>query len=338
MNTIESYIMSGPFGAADECAKITIDDPSQAYTMPDVMVADKEYTLSFWVRSDNGGVITVCGSQINTPTSKWQKQVITFTASKQNLTFAFGNIGVYYIYQVKLEKGNKATDWTPAPEDTEQSIDDVNESVSTKFLEQTASIINTCEGIILSAAEKYVETSDYEDFRKDIEAQLSMTANAIVAEFNSAFAELGPISDQYDKLRKSIAFDKNGITISTGSERAVSLHIDNDLIYFEKDGVPSGTWDGKNFNTGNIRVEVEERAQFGNFAFIPRRDGSLSFLKVEHNTGFYARLASNTMSIYGVHPTLEDNVLIISEDDKILSTLDGTTLTLVGQNLSEEDS
>ena len=55
------------------------------------------------------------------------------------------------------------------------------------------------------------------------------------------------------------------------------------MIEFRKNGVAIGWWDGTDFHTGNIVVEVQERAQFGNFAFVPRTDGSLSFLKVGGN-------------------------------------------------------
>ena len=41
-----------------------------------------------------------------------------------------------------------------------------------------------------------------------------------------------------------------------------------------------GFWDGVDFHTGNIYVDVREQARFGNFAFVPRGDGSLMFLKV----------------------------------------------------------
>ena len=52
------------------------------------------------------------------------------------------------------------------------------------------------------------------------------------------------------------------------------------MIQFTKNGTPIGWWDGNDFHTGNIVVEVNERAQFGNFAFLPRSDGSLMLLKV----------------------------------------------------------
>ena len=71
----------------------------------------------------------------------------------------------------------------------------------------------------------------------------------------------------------------DGLAIKAG-EGTMSLRIDNDLIIFEKNGQQFGHWDGVDFHTGNIVIEVTERAQFGNFAFVPRSNGSLSFLKV----------------------------------------------------------
>jgi hypothetical protein len=82
-------------------------------------------------------------------------------------------------------------------------------------------------------------------------------------------------------LYKYISFSGDtAITIGSG-DSTITLEIDNTKgIVFKKNGVSFGRWDGNNFYTGNIVVEVNERAQFGNFAFIPRSDGSLSFLKV----------------------------------------------------------
>ena len=61
----------------------------------------------------------------------------------------------------------------------------------------------------------------------------------------------------------------------------MQLRLDNDVVRFFKNGKEFGWWDGVDFHTGNIYVDVYERAQFGNFAFVPRSDGSLSFLKVD---------------------------------------------------------
>ena len=82
-----------------------------------------------------------------------------------------------------------------------------------------------------------------------------------------------------ERIEKHFEFTTNGLLIKAG-EGTMNLILDNDLIRFVKNGQQFGWWDGVNFHTGNIEVEVNERAQFGNFAFVPRSNGSLSFLKV----------------------------------------------------------
>ena len=93
---------------------------------------------------------------------------------------------------------------------------------------------------------------------------------------------------EYDSIVKQIRdkeFDKE-ITLrdkqhELDKENSLKLKLDNDMIQFTKNGTPIGWWDGNDFHTGNIVVEVNERAQFGNFAFTPRSDGSLMLLKVK---------------------------------------------------------
>ena len=91
----------------------------------------------------------------------------------------------------------------------------------------------------------------------------------------------GDVQSKFTQLYKYISFSGDtAITIGSG-DGSLTLELDNEKgIVFSKNGVAFGTWDGNNFYTGNIVVRLNERAQFGNFAFIPRSDGSLSFLKV----------------------------------------------------------
>ena len=86
--------------------------------------------------------------------------------------------------------------------------------------------------------------------------------------------------EQFAEIYKYISF-KNGDIILGAGDSAITLVIEHDRISFRKSGVELGYWNGTDFHTGNIVVEVNERAQFGNFAFIPRSNGSLSFLKVK---------------------------------------------------------
>jgi len=162
-------------------------------------------------------------------------------------------------------------------------------------------------------------------YYKDIDEtyKLEIAAASLAAQIEEATLAL---KTAVNNVNKHFSFTQDGLVISSG-ENQMSIRIDNDLVMFEKNGVLFGWWDGINFHTGNILVEVNDRAQFGNFAFIPRSDGSLSFLKVEHNTGFYIRLTGGIMVIYGAYPTLEDTTLLISD---ISGELDGTTLILGG--------
>ena len=91
------------------------------------------------------------------------------------------------------------------------------------------------------------------------------------------------LKTKFNQVYKHISFSENGIIIAGSG--GLELVLDDGLILFRKNGVSFGWWDGVDFHTGNIIVNVNERAQFGNFAFVPRSDGSLSFLKVGEVSG-----------------------------------------------------
>ena len=147
--------------------------------------------------------------------------------------------------------------------------------VKQQILIQTTQIMNDCEQIILSSLESYVETGDYESFKSTVESQLSVLSNKITMDFNSAITQItnvnGDLQKVVETLEKHFDFSIDGMLIKAG-EGAMELLLDNDVIRFRKNGVEFGWWDGVNFHTGNIFVEVEEIAQFGNYGFVPFED------------------------------------------------------------------
>lgn len=167
--------------------------------------------------------------------------------------------------------------------DTRDKVDSVESVLRSEIREQSTSLTRDTEQIIMSALEEYQKTEDAEEFRKTLEAELKIMADQISLNFETTSEQItavnGELQPVLEDLQKHFDFNVNGLTIRAGSGE-MQLVLDNDVIRFIKNGEEFGWWDGVNFYTGNIVVNVEERAQFGNFAFIPRSNGSLSFLKV----------------------------------------------------------
>lgn len=165
------------------------------------------------------------------------------------------------------------------------AVSSLADEVEGMFRTNNAEIITTAQGMIATASESYVKTDEYGAFKSDIESKIETNANSITTTFSQTTEKIddvnGDIQAKFTELYKYIKFSgETAITIGSG-DGAVVLEIDNEKgIAFKKDGVQFGLWDGVDFYTGNIIVKVTERAQFGNFAFIPRSDGSLSFLQV----------------------------------------------------------
>lgn len=150
----------------------------------------------------------------------------------------------------------------------------------------------SAESIMFSSTQKNIETviSDLEtqDAVTNTKLQNQQTiietfSNETSIRLNDHDSQISDINselqDTVTKINKYIKFDENGIELGEGAS-ALKLRIDNDRISFLNNDVEIGYWDGVNFYTGNITVRVDERAQFGNFAFIPRTDESLMFMKV----------------------------------------------------------
>lgn len=166
---------------------------------------------------------------------------------------------------------------------TGKTVDETISDTQTAMSQQNAETIALCNQAIKDALDAYVEDGDYAKFVETVQEQMTNMEDTITKNFKTnsdQTKEVGSdLDNRFQELRKYIRFGENGIEISAG-ENALKLVLDNNVIYFEQNGVQKSWWDGNDFHIGNIKVDVSERAQFGNFAFIPRSDGSLMFLKV----------------------------------------------------------
>ena len=167
--------------------------------------------------------------------------------------------------------------------DTRQSVDRVESEMRSELEQQVTSLTRDSERIIMAALESYVETDDLDSFRQTVKSEMSVMAEKISMNFEATTTQVtdinGDLQTVVENLQKHFDFTVDGLTIKAGAG-SMELVLDNDIIKFMKNGQQFGWWDGVNFHTGSITVELNERAQFGNFAFVPRSNGSLDFLKV----------------------------------------------------------
>lgn len=120
---------------------------------PSKLIKGETYTVSYWAKFSRNVVSNgrlLCeflnpAAPVTAPllSTEWQRYVFTGTApataptAQRAIVFYLGdewkNGDVLYVSSLKVEKGNMATDWSPAPEDVDADIDDAAKT-ATNFL------------------------------------------------------------------------------------------------------------------------------------------------------------------------------------------------------------
>lgn len=147
--------------------------------------------------------------------------------------------------------------------------------VKKQVLTQSTQLLNDAEGITAKALKEFVETGEFHTLKEYTESEFKEVPGKISASFNESKELIdnvnGDLQAVVEKLEKHFEFTVDGLVIKAG-EGSMELLLDNDIIRFRKNGAEFGWWDGVNFHTGNIFVDVDEIAQFGNYGFVPFED------------------------------------------------------------------
>jgi len=158
-----------------------------------------------------------------------------------------------------------------------------NNKVVTYVETKSSEIAQSTESIRLQVAAEHVSKTEYEQFSQTVRNILAMDENGTTMLFNTineAIAEVdGKTESNYSNILKYIRFEDGNIILGEqGNE--ITLTISNDRITFMQNGVEVAHLSDNNLYIGNAIIKAGGRLQLGNFAFVPRSDGSLSFLKV----------------------------------------------------------
>ena len=224
------------------------------------------------------------------PPSGWTSTEPTYSSGSTNTlyfvdctvftngTFSYSAVSKSSSYEAAKEAYNKAANCETSIEENRSAIE--IRATKTEVVDAVAKASSDLENTI---SDEYVNKSNYmtdkDTTSKRIEGVEEHAENNTKAISDSAKSADDKISNLSKTLSKYFKFDTNGLTIGSG-ENSLKLVLDNNRIGFFKGDQEIAWWDGNYLHTGNIEVTTNERAQFGNFAFIPRSDGSLMFLKV----------------------------------------------------------
>lgn len=167
-------------------------------------------------------------SNVGTDTS------IQFYNSNANVAASF----TARLKNVKLERGNVASDWTPAPEDLATS-DDLNDKL-TQFREETASNIDqTAEAIKSTVYDNVYLKGDIDTLISSVNTEVTQTKDSWQVTFNQFQQTLNGITDstdaQFDEIKKYIRFEDGNILLGNSTSPLI-LKLRNDRIQFLQNG------------------------------------------------------------------------------------------------------
>ena len=275
------------------------------------------YTLSFWAKSTVAGDtirvhfyspsnITHCvGSQGQvsgntdgqcdfTLSTVLTKYWVTYTIPKggnsarsviiPRMSSGSGK-GTVSVKWEKLEEGNKATDWTPAPED-------VDEAINTERTERQSAIETKANEITAKVSETYVSNSALNHYKEEVSTQFSQTKsdftwsinrsvtdakNEMNGQISSVNGRLDGLKQTADNVNSYMSFDNDALTLGK-SDSAFKTKITNQEWSIQKNGAKV-TY----INDQTMYItdgQFTQSLKVGAFGFVPRTNGSLDFKKV----------------------------------------------------------
>lgn len=211
---------------------------------------------------------------------------VTYTAAiGGSLTFYTNSTSHWDISAIKLEKGNKATDWTPAPED-------VDDAINTERTERQSAIETKANEITSKVSETYVSNSAFEHYQNTVSTQFTQTKkdftwsinqsvtdakNEMSGQIDSVNGRLDGLKQTTDNVNSYMSFDNDALTLGK-SDSAFKTKITNQEWSIQKNGAKV-TY----INDQTMYItdgQFTQSLKIGAFGFVPRANGSLDFKKV----------------------------------------------------------
>ena len=142
-------------------------------------------------------------------------------------------------------------------------------------------IANTEESIISTVAEQYYLKSEAEQLATEMSTQIIQTAEDLSIQFDKFNADLEDLAvntdSELEQIRKYIRFVDGKILLGESGNQ-LELEISNDRISFIQNKTPVAYFSNNKLYV--IDGEFTNSLRLGNFAYLPRTNGNLSFKKI----------------------------------------------------------
>lgn len=270
--------------------------PIQTYKMSEKMIANETYTCRLWGTLGtgksyfglwlDGGSISL-GNLVNKGDGTFE---LTFKGKTGTLDTSVLHVypvassvsATSTITKIKLEKGNKATDWSPAPEDIDDDIGRLSGLIADARNEFESEITKKANEILMKVSASYYSKDGTNELIAGLSTTLTQTQKDFMMNFQTITelinANAKDTDKEFKKISKYIQFIDGNIILGEDEENSLSLKIQNDKIVFKQSDKELAY-----FTNGKLYItdgEFTQSLRIGKFAFVPRNNGSLDFKKV----------------------------------------------------------
>ena len=188
----------------------------------------------------------------------------------------------YAIDHIQLEKGNRPTDYYPAPEDLIDYTDKITGDMSDELKEIISEIINDVVANRKDFDDLVGEDGRIEEIRKS-SVTTQQQVDKVQTDVNTYIVRVDAINGKIESIEQTtecFSMEDSGLRItrkisSQDPSKQLSMLLSEQKLSFYQ-----GTDEVAYFSNNKLYVtdaEILERLQLGKFAFIPRSNGNLSF-------------------------------------------------------------
>lgn len=279
----------------------------EVYTLSFEAYADSDMTLNYCrlMKSPSGSTAVGSPFPITTTSARYSCSFIAPAVTNPvTILIAYrdttgnGSATPFYIRNLKLERGHKATDWTIAPEDTDEALDEAVSAVQDSVDENTQRISNAQLAIdtINSVISTLVTGENGESLMTQTDTGWTFSLAGIQSALNTATANLDNVSSDLDTVSTAI----DGLNDSVGNLNKYTEYIDigtdegkpcivlgeldsdfkvkitnTDIRFMEGNTIPASI---SNQSMNISKAVISEELTQGSFSWIARPNGNYGLL------------------------------------------------------------